>query len=404
MKEYIKFIIWPFGTLLSNIPKYRTKTFLNVIWLFFIFYGFVMVSSIEGSDVHRYAIFFESYANQSLSLRLKYFSDYQELDYFRYITFLFVSFFSKSASVYFAFIGFIFGYFYSRIIGLLIEKTNVPIRSYGLILIVFFLFIMPFYSIQFIRFSTATVIFNYYFLKYYFVERKIKYIALTGLSILVHFSFMFAVLVLFVSLFIKVKPRLLFIFYLASLFFEIFNFDFVANLIYSFAPMSIIETKEGYLNPDLLVAQEADIKVLNWYIRYNSEIFKYALLLLLSILFFIKKNKLNIENNKAFLNAVFILGISANILSAIPSGFRFISVFYDLIWFFLILEILNNHFNFNWHTLKRWFLIPVFFYIIVGFRYAMDTIPIDLFLSNGIVAIVYRSEIPIIDIIKELIL
>jgi len=399
----LTFIIWPFGALISSLPKYRTKFFLNIIWMFFIYYGFVMVSSIEGSDVYKYSKFFESYANQSLQTRINYFSDQKEIDLFRFVSFIFVSFFSKSASVYFAFVGLIFGYYYSRIIGLLIVNLNKTVRLSGSFLMISFLFIMDFYSLQFIRFSTATLIFNFYVLKYFFDSNRVRYLLMSGLSILVHFSFVFAVLILAISILLKLKPQLLFFIYLVSILFDLFNYEFVADLIYRFAPGYILETKEGYLNSDLLYIQSLANEKVHWYIMYRSSILIFAQLILLIFLMFKKENLATINKYKVFLSVVFSFGIMSNFLAEIPSGNRFITVFNHLIWFFLIMLIINKEMNVKIFGIKYLILLPIIFNIIVGLRYAMDSITLDFFFSNFIIASFYQSGIPIIDFIKDFI-
>lgn len=404
INTYVFFLLWPFGSLIANIFRYRLPVFKNIIWLFFVFYGFVIVTSLEGTDISRYAALFEYTSNLSLSNQFHYFFIQQtELDFFRAFSMMFVSLFSSSVKVYFAFIGLIFGFFYSRILGLMFERIKPPkIPSLGVYALLAYVFIFEFYAIQFVRFSTALTIFVFFVLKYYFYGNKKKWLFYSSLSILIHFAFLLPTLLFFVFESIPSKrTKVVFYAFALTSFISIFEFNVAANFIQNYVPSYIIDSKQSYLNEDYaMYISDGPVK-LNWYIEYNMLLKKLFLIGTLFILFTNSKYKIIVTQYNSILNFSLLLGTVGNILSVIPQGGRFVGISYVLLYFLIAIFIINFYFL-RYQTIYRQTSKFIFsFFIIVGLRYAFDSIPIEFVFGNFITSLITDSNTPLISFVKE---
>jgi len=397
----ILFLISP---LLSLIASFKSKNLTYIrysIWGFYVFYGYVIIGSIEGTDVSRYFEMFSEFAILNWDKKAVFLNEDLTFDYFKTFSFYIVSIFSSNPRVYFAFIGFIFGFFYSGIIVNLIHKTAKIYNVLTFLLVFHFIFIIPFYSVQFVRFSTAVVVFLYFVFEYFINGKNTKFLYFSGLSILVHFTFIFPFIALILYHFLPKKIYVYFYFYLLTTVVIQPEFSTVKDIIQQYLPTTILEEKKAYLNEDYVEDVIVKKKRANWYIDYKGQILKYVTLLLVFYLVFVKSRFITTSEiySSLFSFGLFFASL-ANIVSVIPSGSRFYNVSYPIIWFVLTIILTRMpslKTNLFIKTILFFFLL---FQIIVGFRYAFDSISIDLLFSNVFFMFYYVTDIPLIDFVK----
>lgn len=396
------FLCWPLFTLVLFAQNFRARHFQNIIWIMFVFYGFVMIKSIVDTDINWYAETFKLYSSLEANEKWNYFKDGNALDYFRPITFYLVSFISTSPHFYVACIGLVFGFFYSRIFGSLISDISTQGYSFiiGLILLNF-AFTMNFSSLQFIRFSTATLLFVYFVIRYFKEGNSIWMAVGTTLSLLIHFSFLFPVICFFVYIFIPKRVHLFFIAYIVSSSITFFDFSALKEVLETYMPVAF-ESKNHYLNEDYAIEVEESISNVNWYIKYRGVIMNY-LYIVLVWLYLQHRNKINLGKNYhlKMLSFALFFGSLANIGAVIPSGFRFLAISNFIGWFiltyFLTIYIPANRSS----LISKLILLVLIFNIVVGLRFAFDTVPISFFISNPILVIIFIDDMPVIDFIKD---
>lgn len=395
--QILLFIIWPFLALMVNVKSYRTKDFQLVALLFFAYFGYVFVTVLETSDVYRYSILFSQYAQLPIELRLSYFEN-RMFDLFRPVSFFIVSLFTNDARIFLAFVATIYGYFYLKlfkIISLYLHKSK---AQYAVLFVISWLFTLPVYGFQFIRFSTAEVVFIYatteIILNGNITTRTISNLVL---ACLIHFSFVVPVICLLSYTFIYKNKVVLFYLFITTSFVQFAEFDTLANLIAQYLPESL-ESKRGYLNEDLNVLREEDLKTVNWYIFYRPIVLLSALLLLLFPLVHRRSAKSELRMF-SLLNFALFLGVIGNIVSIIPSADRFLGVATHLLWLICTIAYLAGNLKLDVFR-KTIVALVLIFNIIVGTRFMMDGASIELLFGNPIFAYFSHSNIPLIDYIK----
>lgn len=147
---------------------------------------------------------------------------------------------------------------------------------------------------------------------------------------------------------------------------------------------------------------EESAKSANWYILYRQILLKYLLLILLFIFVYQRGNLIQNSKTEKILSFALFFGVFANIISIVPSGFRFLSVSNGLMWFVLIPFLINNINTKNWRPIDIVTLSILFLNLIVGFRYLLDTASIEFFIGNLFSIFIYVTDAPVIEFIKSL--
>lgn len=395
---YILFLISPLLSLVVLARNFRSQAFFNVAWLFFGFLGIIIVTSNEASDVYRYSTWFNEYSNSSEQIQKSFFEEDIFIEVYRPLSFFLVSSFTDSSKIYLGFVALIFGYFYVGIIRMLLDNVLNRIGVFQLLFVLNFIFVFSFLGFQFVRFTTASVIFLYYFLRYS-KNQDVKNILLSATSITIHFTFLFPVIIL-IGFHFFIKNKDLKIWYLLFLITSIITFvDFTVlkNIIEQYLPAEL-ESKKGYLNEDYKMNVDESLSNVNWYIKYRADLLKFASLYIIYHLIF-KFKTLDLQLVGILKFALFF-GVFANIVSVVPSGFRFLVISNSLIWFAIAAFFLRNNL-YSMNGIKVKILSGVIiFNIIIGFRYVFDIMPIELFIGNPILVFLGTSGVPLIEFIK----
>lgn len=399
------FLISPFLSILLFSKKYKTKQYLNLVWFFFAFLGYILVTNNESGDSYRYTMMFKEYAALSFEGQLNYFTDDARLDLFRPVTFRFISSFTSNPKIYFAFVAFFFGYFYSRILGFMFQNIHQKLNLILVLIIVNYLFFLNFYGFQFVRFNTATVLFIYFLLKYYLEEKKKKYLLLTGLSIFIHFTYVFPVSFLLIYQFLPTFRKLYFYGFMITAIFTVVEFDYLASNLESYLPQEL-ESRKGYLDSEYKERITLDAQEANWYIKIRGPWIKYTSLMLLVLSYLTYKKSLYYNPKyEELISFLLFFGIFANIVSIVPSGSRFLSITYATLWLILITVLVNNYQIFFRKAILKYYLIVFFsFNLIIGLRYLFDVFPIEFFSGNFISIMFGTTDVELINFVKQVLM
>ena len=402
------FIFWPFGTLIYSIKNFTRYESRNIVWLFAIFYGLVLVTTYSGLDAYRYAQDFISMAINQYSFSEvfgKYFIVKQETDIYEPLLMFIVSRFTSNPHIFYAIVGLIYGYFYSRNIWFLIDRIYIVKKvSNGFylgILLLAFSFVQSLFSLQFVRFSTASVIFIYGLLIAYFDKKNAGYIWML-ITPLVHFSFIFPLVLILIFRFIPKKTNLFFIFFVISTFIIQTKLEVISNFISAYAPSFLQDKVEGYTNPLYAEKVLEEIDTSNWYIKYRADMLIY--LGYLYILYIYIQGKEILKKFPIFRDLfcfiLFFYGIS-NIFGIVPSMNRFINLSLYMLFAFIILFYKKGP-KTKFLQIINYVSVPVLFvYIVVGIRIAMETSGWLLFIGNPFLFLTGVDQAPAIEFIKR---
>ncbi len=399
----ILFFIWPVAALITSIKNYRENWAKNGVWLFVIFFGFTFIPQ-EGQDSMRYIEYFKEFHDSEKNIyllsKVLYAEGTNYVDIFQpLITFL-VAKITGDQRILFAVYGFIFGFFYSRNIWYFINKTESDLTFHSKIFIITFILIVPFWYINGVRFWSAAHIFLFGALKYLF-ERNRKGIWISFLSILMHFSFIFPVLIILFYNFLGNRTTIYFLLFMISIFISEINIPLIREVLLSITPEVFHPRIESYTLDQYIEIVATRKTGLNWYAIWYLKALNTIIYVFILIVFFKGKNIYyqNKELNNLF-SFFLLFGGIARILSQIPSVGRFVNVSNLFSAGFLFLYFYHNK---NEMISKHILIVflPVFFlFYIVSFRIGFDNIGLFTLITNPFIAPFIDNNIALIDLIK----
>jgi hypothetical protein len=407
------FLLFPFLAGIIAIRNYRESWAKNIIWAFIVFYGFTFSIptevSINGSssDINRYTLQVRNLYKIDLKFQdvVKLYQDNEDIDILKLTIAIVVSRVTNSSQVLTAIYGFIFGFFFSRNMWFLIERMKGKIKPAALLLLIAYILVDPVWNINGFRFYTATQIFIYGLLPFIFEGRK-KSIFICALSLLVHFSFLLPVGVLFMYILAGNRTMIYFIFFLASIVSSGINIGVLNKFIEANVPTALADRTATYRNEDKVGrfrsdTEDTDIAKPNWYVQWYSKALQWPLMVFLSILVFYRK-KIKLAN-EGYLNSLcFTLlfwGV-ANILATLPSGTRFlvIAAFSALPLIILYVQNIPHEKFLNNKVLIASPVLLLF--IIVSIRFGFLTISVNTLISNPLVVLFTDYNIALNELIK----
>lgn len=397
------FVFFPFLGFIQAIKHYRESWAKNSIWLFVIFYGYTMCRP-EIMDSSRYVTKLKQLYNTPLNWEVfiaNFYSDESgTVDIYQPMVTYLLSMITDNGNVLFAVFGILFGYFYSRNIWKLLDLTHGQKMNTTMIAILLaFACVIGFWNLNGVRMWTAAHMFFYgaYLL---LVEGKKKGIIIAVLSILVHFSFVLPVGLLFLFYLGRLPWRVLYFFFISSFFISSLNIESIRTRLESIAPDFLLPRVKSYTSEEY-VETISDLNATgNWYITYYSTSINWYIMILFTIIYF-SRNKFG-SYHKSFFNlfgfSLLFLSIG-NITALLPSGNRYLLVaqLFATAFLFFYYAVYDNR------EFKKWamFCSPLlFFFIIVSIRMSFDTISLMTVLTNPILATLIDLPIPLIDLIK----
>jgi len=403
---FILYLIWPFGTFLKSFSWLRTKEAKNLFWLFCVYFGFTFVIQEDSfTDSGRIAMHLLEMHLSGTSLNelldTFYASGSGKIDIVQSLITFIVSRFTADYRFLYAVFGLVFGYFYSRNIWLIMNKANTRIGIFSGLVLIAFVVTDGIWNINGFRYNTAVQVFMYGALSYFLEGNKHK-LWFVAAAILVHWSFLIAVAVLFMYIFLRNRSHIYFILFVISFFIASLQMDIIRQLFESYAPALIQESRSSYLNEHYMEGIEDSYQSANWYLRGHGEALKWFVFVSFVYIYLrgIKKIKIHKQLYNLF-NLSLLLYAIVNVLSVIPSVGRFYAVanMLSLAFIFLNLQMLPDNYS-PW--LKKAGVPLLLIFIIVKLRFAFDYMGASLVLGNPITAFFIENEIPLIEFVKSL--
>lgn len=391
-----------------SLINYRNKYAKNILWAFVIFFGFTFAISKEsaGSDINSYIEQYASLYGKPMTIQnaLHYYESSKELDLFRPLLAILLSRISNSPIVLTTVYAFIFGFFYSRNIFYLMHNLDGKLTKWTWLLIVVFTLIVPFWSINGFRFWTATHIFLYGILPFLY-EKKKTHLLYILLALLFHFSFIIPLVIVALFLIIPKRLDLMILIFLLSIVYNEINIQWISTYIESTEEVKIIDRTDPYVDEervDKFRKGELKINPAIWYVKWRGKGLSYFVMFMIFFIYWIQKSKKILTQP---LLMVLCFGIwfysSANLLSTIPSGGRYLTIAH-LLSLFVIIIVYQNYYRKYFEKL----ILPISFpllllFVIVSLRIGFYNISITTIFGNPISALIsYDQVVALNELIK----
>ena len=414
--HWVLFLILPFFTAIRAMQNFRAPWAKNILWAFVVFYGFTFTIGAEtrskgedaGSDINRYVDELGSLYGKPLTLdqSVKYFKESGEADVLRTILSIVVSRFTNSQRVLTAVYAIIFGFFFTRNLWYVLMRLKGKPKFFSLILFSSFFLLDSFWEINGFRFNTAVHIFIYGLLPYLF-EGKKRSLWICVSTVLVHFTFIIPITILFIYVILGNRLLPYFIFFIFSIFIKQINVSTFNEFVEKVAPTSFLERSTNYRDTDKVAEfrgeKEPDAVLIekNWYTKWYSNLLQLSLTLILIFFYFMSKKNIRDIGGlyRAFCFSLLFFAI-ANILSSLPSGGRFLTIA-SMVAVAVILFYFQNFSKEQYLKNLMFITTPAFIlFIIVSIRIGFYSIGVQTIFGNPILSILTDYNMSLNDIIK----
>lgn len=401
------FLVWPLLAVVSAFWNYRSSWGKNILWAFVAFYGFSFAIGAEsqGSDIVGYAAEVEYLhtVEMTFSDAIDYYRQRGEIDILRTFIAVTLSRLTGSQPVLTLVYGIIFGFFFSRNIWYVLSHLKGKIKPITMLLLLCFFLVVPFWLITTFRMWTATHIFMYGLLPFLFEGRR-RRAFIASLAILVHFSFLVPVGILFTYMLLGNRMTLYFGFFLATFFISEIDLTVFNNAIENYAPEIIQERTAGYRGEDKVESYREDVggSTRVWYAIWYGRALKWSIMGFLVVLFL--KGRDFFTKNRGWLRllsyTLLFYGV-ANLFSSLPSGGRFASVANLCALSVIILYVQNREHEV---VMKRFIIAALpalLLFVIVSIRMSLYSLSATSVLGNPFIALfLYGDYISLNDVLK----
>lgn len=372
------FAVWPFLGFLFACKNFHQLFSRKIILAFFMLYGLTLFLN-PAMDGQRRAdqlkeVYNEPFANVFLSLEKLY---EETLDFVEPILMYSVSRISDFHGVLFALYALIFGalmlYYLKIMYGHLIINKNLNALLFFVLLIA----VNPINEINGFRMWTAVWVYAVGVLMY-MDEKKYKALLFAACAIFIHFSLMPMVALLLMYVYLGNRAVLYGVIAIATFFVSELDIEQVrsfATLLGTASENKITAyTNEEYVNEiSGLQGQSA------WFVSLRSNGIKYFTLASLILIFLKIKGNFKNRLTESFYSFSLLLLSFANLSSLLPSGGRFMTVFYIFGFSAVMLYYVYEHSNTKLNNLN-WLGLPVvLFFVVFAFRLFSDSASLYLF-------------------------
>lgn len=367
------FCIFPFVSFLIAIRNLKSRTNGFVFIAFCTLFGYAFTFTNTSADSYRVALVFNEYVFKSFSETYQLYLLGGSPDLYRFLCYTLVKSFTDNPKILFALFGLVFGIFWYWSYRLFLKEKEGHKDIVISILVFIFLISNPITNINGARFNTATWVFivaTIQIVRY----GKLRYFILLLCAPLVHFGFLFGVIVVVLFSLLKkilVLDSVLFkwLFYVFAVCFliswllstNVVKLDFLSSII----PSESISNKLAAYNSDdtaLMVEKRASeslfLKVSGFFLGCIKIVIFLIIFHFRSLLMKIEFVERDIKKLFAFVLFYFSL---AYIASSVPSGVRFVMVG-NIVVMFLFLKV---YVTYRDVINKRYFmlLVPSFSFI-----------------------------------------
>lgn len=406
MHGIILSIIYPLGGLIYSIRNMDKSGTRLCFVLFCLYFGTVFIyhqqGTIlgEGSDSERYAIYLkDAHQNRTLNI-VNYVKEYNirgQIDIYAPIMIYTISRFTDNPHIFFAVVALIYGIFYSGFIWMVYRHANQNKSIISVLFLLALILISPIWKINGVRWWTGLFMFCYGTAGY-ILEHKPVLLLWSVLSVLIHYTFLYP-LVVFILFTLLPKKRLLpyFIIFLLINIFNNIDLSYLENFITALFPAKLTDLTTGYLTFEY----SADRNLF-------ADSDKYAGLWLniyLVSVFYLKAGH-DIRQNP-MLRKMFIFSLMLQTLclfiNIAPWGGRFLNLGDLMLYSFYCMAVSNKKIFCN--TIK--YLKPavpfLIFIILMQIKDGFYVISLfNLFLGNYITTFIVEDNISIMNIIDKL--
>lgn len=403
------FMIWPFVAMVRAFAKFRSPHAKKIVWLFFVFFGFVFVIGDPfegGADSVRYAQRLRELHDNWYGfdyLSTLFYSDDGFVDIYQPLLTWIVAFFTGNPRWLFAAFAAVFGYFYVQNMWIVFDRIDQNQKN-KLVLALFmlaFALTNPIWEINGVRMWTAAQVFIYGLFRL-LLDKEKKGLVWIFSSMFFHFSFFIPIAVFIIYRFVpKNITGLLIFFYVASLVSEL-DLGVVRSSL-SFLPDFLQPRVASYTNEAYAEGLGIARTGLGAHVVLAGIIGRWFLYTWILIVYIKRKYWLNQHHfiKDLFMFGLFLGGI-AQILSNVPSGGRFILLVNVIFYAIFVLFVSEQKLNTRLKLYKSISVPFLMFLIIFKFRVGFDYMGISTIMSNPIIALFVEDKVPLIDFVKSI--
>jgi hypothetical protein len=390
------FLIWPFLATISAFRNYRAPWAKNIFWAFCAFYGlaFAIGAESQGSDIVRYVAEYQSLhkVDMTLASAKDYYDNSGEIDILRTVIAVTLSRLTDNQAALTFIYAIIFGFFFSRNIWYILDRLKGKLLPVTILLLVCFFLVNPIWRINGFRMWTAAHIFIFGLLPY-LCEGKKNGLWISAASILVHFSFLVPVGVLFMYVFLGNRLTLYYGFFIATFFISEIDIDAFNNLIETYMPDILQERSSSYRSENKVELHREAESEGQWYANWYRTGLNWGLMGFLSLFYF--KGRDLFDKNIGWMNlfcfSLFFYGV-ANLFSTLPSGQRYLVIAFLMVLPLVIFFVQNQLQD----KLLKWYIILVspalFLFIVVAVRIGLYSMSVTSIMGNPILAFFFTEQ------------
>lgn len=410
--SWVVFLIWPFFMFLYAFKDFFDKNSQKIFLTFSFLFGYSVV--LTSGDMVRYErAFYEMRLltwDQFFYLLTNFWTDknnfYFEVnlaaakpDVYALISTFIIGRFTENPRWFWAVISVIYTYLILNFINTIANETNIYKNSFiqkvflfGLILVIPF-----YYGVTGVRFWPALFIFLTYSLKY-MSTKKLKFIFLTALSILFHYSFILPFIIFLIATIIPNNRSIFRMLLIGSIFISVVSsvsssLSIIKSATAPFEETSIDDSTKSYTDDEIVESRKQQSSNVNWYVNLRNLSILYFLIILgvLDVFGFFgfKENRFLIITYPLLI-VFFILTLLTMGLGSI-ARFRFIFYILILSRYFILIGIQPNDKRLN--TIALLFMPILIFYTIIVFRAGFYTVDPLLLVNNSVLTFFVHSDI-----------
>lgn len=390
-------LIFPISSFINALRNPKSNYFKIVFILFYTFIGLAFFYSGTGADISRYLDDFHSVASMKSISFFEYFRSRaisNQIDYYSSFSWWLISRFTSNNQLFLGILAFVYAFFFANNVVYIINHCNLSVTGS----ILFILLIMsPSMALLTHRWWTALQVFLFGALPIVYERKFLKIIWCVIASTLVHFSFIYPLIILILCIFLPQKnlfPYL--IVFVASTLLDSIDFNVITPYIENYLPELTVERTMMYIN-----AEELEH---NWFSKSAKFIMKFSHVIIVVWIYVFGSNHLR-SNNSLRLSFVvsIMIGGFANIANFTEWGWRY----FDLSDMLLI----SFYMQFLTVSIDNLQIIKIFRFCNIGFLYviffqirgAMAIIgPNQFFWGNYFTTWMLSDTTSLLDVVKDL--
>lgn len=351
-------LFFPVASFIYALFHPNNKNFKLLFVLFFTFIGLAIFYEGNEADITRSVVdFYDAYTNQDVDF-FTYFkstSSINQIDYYSIFMTWLVSRFTNNPKIYLSCLALVFSLFFVANTDYLFKHTQLTSRINIILLIVFI--VTPKIGFLTHRWWTALQVFLFGMLPVIFEKKYWKLLWCVAAAYLVHFSFLYPLILLVLSLLLPKKNLLLyFVLYIVTVFINSFDFSYLASFVTNYLPDLVASRTETYINAEALEH--------NFFSQSARIVMNIANITLCTIIYVTNQEGIKKEDllRRVFVVAL-LLGSFANLTALTEWGWRYLDLTNMLFVAFYALY-LSDDMNYKKSLMLFKWVTPLFLYFI----------------------------------------